>query len=72
MQAAICTSSSNSMRATGMPDCSTAMAVSTAPRRVGNWHAAAEIASGMPCSRSCTSVMTPSVPSEPMNSRVRS
>ena len=35
-------------------------------------HTAAEIASGMPCSRSRISVITPSVPSEPTNRRVRS
>ena len=39
---------------------------------VGNGHTAAEIASGMPCRRSAISVITPSVPSEPMSSRVRS
>jgi len=33
---------------------------------------AADIACGIPCSRSVSSVMTPSVPSEPMRSRVRS
>ena len=38
----------------------------------GNGQTPAEIASGMPCSFSVISVMTPSVPSEPTNSRVRS
>ena len=37
-----------------------------------NGQTAAEIASGMPCSLSVSSVMTPSVPSEPTISRVRS
>ena len=72
MQAAICTSSSSSMRATGMPVCRMAITVSTASRRVANWQVADDIASGMPCRRNWISVMTPSVPSEPMNSRVRS
>ena len=49
-----------------------AITVSTAPRKVGNWQVADDIASGMPCRRSWISVITPSVPSEPMNSRVRS
>jgi hypothetical protein len=39
---------------------------------VGKEQVALEIASGMPCSRTVTSVMTPSVPSEPTNRRVRS
>ena len=41
------------MRATGMPICIAMMTVSTAPARSGNWHTAAEIASGTPYSRSC-------------------
>ena len=61
------------MRATGMPDwigedgrrC-------TPPRRVGNGQMPDEIASGMPDSRSVSSVMMPSVPSEPTIRRVRS
>ena len=48
------------------------MTVRTAPSIVSNGHTAAEIASGRPYSRSVTSVMTPSVPSEPTNSRVKS
>ena len=72
MQACIWSASSSSIRATGMPACMVAMVVSTADFRSGNWQTAADIASGMPCSRSRTLVMTPSVPSEPMNSRVRS
>ena len=42
------------------------------PRPTGNGQTPAEIASGMPCSFSVSSVMTPSVPSEPTSSRVRS
>ena len=38
----------------------------------GNAQTAAEIACGIPCSLSVSSVMTPSVPSEPIRSRVRS
>ena len=72
MQARICTSSSSSMRATGMPDWMVAITVSTAPARSRNGQTAADTASGMPCSRSCSSVMMPSVPSEPTKSRVRS
>ena len=60
------------MRATGMPDWMVGITVSTASSRVSKLQTAAEIASGTPCSRSVTSVMTPSVPSEPTNSRVRS
>jgi hypothetical protein len=72
MQAAIMSSSSSSMRATGMPSCITAMTVSTAAASVGNWQTAALVASGMPCRRSRTLVTTPSVPSLPTISRVRS
>ena len=72
MQAAICTSSSSSIRATGMPAARMPITVSTAPASVSNWQIAADCASGMPCRRSWISVMTPSVPSLPMNSRVRS
>jgi hypothetical protein len=48
------------------------MTVLTAPSIVANGHTAADTASGKPCSRSVTSVITPSVPSEPTKSRVRS
>ena len=72
MHASIMSASSSSIRATGMPDCDVAITVSTADLRSGNWHTAADIASGMPCSRSRTRVMTPSVPSEPISSRARS
>ena len=61
------------MRATGMPD----WMVDGSPRcsaasTDGNGQTPPEIASGMPASRSVSSVMTPSVPSEPTISRVRS
>jgi hypothetical protein len=39
---------------------------------VSKLQTAAEMASGMPCRRSVTSVMMPSVPSAPIISRVRS
>jgi hypothetical protein len=48
------------------------MTVSTAPLIESNEQTAAETASGMGCSRSVTSVMTPSVPSDPTNNRVKS
>ena len=48
------------------------MTVSTAPSSVSKAAAAAVIASGVGCSRSVTSQISPSVPSEPTNSRVRS
>ena len=60
------------MRATGTPAWIDSIAVSTAPAKVGKGQTAAEIASGIGCSRSVTSVIMPSVPSAPTNSRVRS
>ena len=60
------------MRATGMPLASTSMTVSTAPPSSENAHTAADIASGVGCTRSVSSVISPSVPSEPMNRCVRS
>jgi len=60
------------MRAIGMPDWIVAITASQAERMVGKPQMPAEIASGMPCSRSVSEVMMPSVPSAPMNSRVRS
>ena len=60
------------MRATGISDWIVAITVSTAPARSANEQTAADIASGMPRRRSWTSVMMPSVPSEPTNRRVRS
>ena len=47
------------------------MTVSTAPASEPNEHTAAEMASGMPYRRSRISVITPRVPSEPTNNRVR-
>jgi hypothetical protein len=60
------------MRATGMPDWIVTMTASQAARTDGNGQMPPEMASGMPCSLSVISVMIPSVPSEPTNSRVRS
>ena len=70
--AAIWTSSANSIRATGTPDWMIAMQVSTASSTLGKAQTAAETASGMPERRSVTSTITPSVPSDPTKSRVRS
>ena len=72
MTASIWTSSSSSIRATGTPHWMVWMTVSTAPASDSNEHTAADIASGMPYRRSRISVITPSVPSEPTNNRVRS
>ena len=60
------------MRATGMPDWMVAIAALHAASTDGNGHTPPEIASGMPVSLSVSSVITPSVPSEPTISRVRS
>ena len=60
------------MRATGMPDWMVRIAALQAASTVGNGQTPAAIASGMPCSFSVSSVITPSVPSEPTISRVRS
>ena len=70
--ASICTSSTNSTRAIGMPIWMVKITVLTAPFIESNEQTAADIASGMPCSRNWISVMTPNVPSEPTNNRVRS
>ena len=43
------------MRATGIAFCETASTQSTASRRVGKAHTAADIASGVGCTRSVTS-----------------
>ena len=72
MLASIWTSSSNSMRATLIPVCMAMMTVLTALARSGNWQTADWIASGTPYRRNWISVMTPSVPSAPTKSRVRS
>ena len=60
------------MRAIGRPDWMVWMVASQAARTLGNEQWPPAIASGMPARRSVTSTMTPSVPSEPTNSRVRS
>jgi len=60
------------MRATGTALASTAMTQSTAPLRSVNAHTAADIASGVGWTRSVSSQIRPSVPSEPMNRCVRS
>ena len=60
------------MRATGIAWASTSITQFTAPSSVSNAHAAAVIDSGVGCTRSVISVISPSVPSEPTNSRVRS
>lgn len=60
------------MRATGMPIWIVAITVLQAASRLGNGQTPPEIACGMPCSLSVSAVMTPSVPSEPISSRVRS
>ena len=60
------------MRATGMPDWIVRMVALHAASTEGNGHTPPAIASGMPCSRSVSEVMMPSVPSDPTMSRVRS
>ena len=70
--ARIIVASSSSQRAIGTPDWTMAIAVPTASWVVGNEHTAAEIASGIGRSRSVSSVMIPSVPSDPMKRWVRS
>ncbi len=60
------------MRATGMPDWMVAMTVMQAALTSGNAQWPPEMHSGMPASFRVISVTTPSVPSEPTNSRVRS
>ena len=56
----------------GMPSWIVAMVVLTAASTLGNEQVAALIASGCGYTRSVISVITPSVPSLPTNSRVRS
>ena len=60
------------MRATGMPDWMVRMVARQQASTDGNGHTPPDIASGMPASLSVSSVMMPSVPSEPTISRVRS
>lgn len=59
------------MRAMGMLACSTCTVQSTAACTLGKEHTADTMASGVPWSFSVACVMSPSVPSEPMNSPVR-
>ncbi|MNE52243.1 hypothetical protein D3C80_1469070 [compost metagenome] len=66
------TSSRNSIRAIGTPDCMVAITVSTAPLSDEKVQTAEDIAAGIGCSLTVTSVMIPSVPSEPTKSLVRS
>ena len=68
----IVSSSASSMRATGMPYCATSVTVETASSIAPNDRTAAYIASGVGWTRSVASTMRPSVPSAPMNRRVRS
>ena len=72
MTARIIAASSSSQRAIGIPAWTVAIAVATAASTLGSEHVAAETASGMPRTRSVSSVMMPSVPSEPMKRCVRS
>ncbi len=60
------------MRATGMPSWMVWITVAAAPAMDSNGQTAARTASGRPYKRSVSSVITPSVPSEPTNNRVRS
>ena len=69
---ASCASSMISTRATGMPSWIVVMTARAAPSIEANGQTAAATASGRPWRRRVTSVMTPSVPSDPTNSRVRS
>mmetsp|Transcript_28984 Transcript_28984/g.66570 ORF Transcript_28984/g.66570 Transcript_28984/m.66570 type:complete len:300 (-) Transcript_28984:73-972(-) len=72
LNAAIAEASSSSQRATGIPHCRMAATARAPPARLSNVHTAAEHAVGSGCSLSCSSVITPSVPSEPTSRRVRS
>ena len=70
--ASIWSSSASSIRATGMACWPTITTHCTAASTLGNVHCAAAVASGVGCRRSVASQMRPSVPSEPIISRVRS
>jgi hypothetical protein len=72
LTASIWTSSSSSMRATGIACASTSITAFTASSSVPKAHAAAVIDSGVGCTRSVTSVIRASVPSLPTIKRVRS
>jgi len=61
-----------SQRAIGIPAWIVSMTVLVQPSTDSNAHTAADIASCTGYRRTVTSVMMPSVPSEPTNSRVRS
>ena len=67
----IVVASSSSQRVTGMPAPMIAAAVRHAASMDGNAARATTMCSGIACSRTVSSVMTPSVPSEPTNSSVR-
>ena len=60
------------MRATGTPSWIVWITVRTALATSGNAQTAADTASGSGCSRTISSVISPSVPSEPIIRRVRS
>ena len=60
------------MRATGMPNWIVWITARTAASIESNAQTAADTASGCPKRRTVTSVMTPSVPSDPTKRRVRS
>jgi hypothetical protein len=60
------------MRATGMPLWIVMMVALQQASTEGKGQVPPEIASGIPCNFNVSSVMTPSVPSEPTISRVRS
>ena len=64
--------STNSTRAIGTPIWMVSITADTASPMLGNAHTAADTASGCGYSFSVISVMMPSVPSLPMNRRVRS
>ena len=61
-----------SQRAIGMPDWMVWITVLVQPSTMSKAHTAADIASCTGYRRTVTSVMMPSVPSEPTNRRVRS
>ena len=72
LRAAIVVAHRSSLRATGMPAWSVSITVFAAPSMSGKAHTAADIASCTGWSLTVTSVMMPSVPSEPTKRRVRS
>ena len=72
LTARIIAASSSSHRAIGTPACTVAIAVATAASTLGSEHTADDTASGMGRRRRVSSVIMPSVPSEPMNRCVKS